>query len=297
MADRYRRELLAHCYRMLGSATDAEDVVQETYLRAWRNLDRFEGRSSLRTWLYRIATNACLEALEGSSRRPLPSGLGGPSDPGVELGKGLDVPWLEPFPDPADIVEAQHDTRLALVAALQHLPPRQRAVLILRDVLTWRAAEVAELLGTTPVAVNSALHRARAQLAQVEPARLAEPSEPRLRELLDSYATAFERADVQGLVRLMAHDAIWEMPPLAEWFSGREAIGSFLSHRLTPGAFRLVPVRANGQPGFTVHQYGRQHALQVLEVAASGVVRIVHFLLLDDQVDQSGEAGVEVVPA
>src|ERR687885_24098 len=179
LADPYRRELLAHCYRMLGSIHDAEDLVQETYLRAWRAYDRFEGRSSLRTWLHQIATRACLTALENRSRRPMPTGLGAPSiDPADPLVEQPEVPWLEPVPDamvaaegsdPAAIVTSRQSLRLALIAALQHLPPRQRAVLILRDVLQWRAAEVAEVLDTTTTAVNSILQRARAQLNEVAP--------------------------------------------------------------------------------------------------------------------------------
>src|SRR5881397_1214591 len=178
-ADPYRRELLAHCYRMLGSVHDAEDLVQETYLRAWRSYDRFEGRSSLRTWLHTIATRACLTALESRSKRPLPTGLGNPSgDPTDDLVQRTEVPWLEPVPDalvgaegsdPAAIVTSRESIRLALIAALQHLPPRQRAVLILRDVLQWRAAEVAKLLDTTTTAVNSVLQRARAQLHDAAP--------------------------------------------------------------------------------------------------------------------------------
>src|SRR5947199_3205039 len=193
LADPYRRELLAHCYRMLGSVHDAEDLVQETYIRAWRSYDRFEGRSSLRTWLHRIATRACLTALESRGRRPLPTGLGNPSgDPADDLVQRTEVPWLEPVPDalvgaegsdPAAIVTSRESIRLALIAALQHLPPRQRAVLILRDVLQWRAAEVAEAVGTTTAAVNSILQRARAQLDAVTPTEdeVVEPTDAQQR--------------------------------------------------------------------------------------------------------------------
>ena len=185
-ADPYRRELLAHCYRMLGSVYDAEDLVQETYVRAWRSYDRFEGRSSMRTWLHRIATNACLNALESRSRRPLPIGLGAPSsDPADALIEQREVPWLEPMPDslvsddPAAVVTGRESIRLAVVAAMQFLPPRQRAVLILRDVLQWPAAEVGEMLDMTTASVNSALQRARAQLQQatVSADEVSEPSE------------------------------------------------------------------------------------------------------------------------
>src|SRR5262245_25295185 len=208
LADPYRRELFAHCYRMLGSVHDAEDLVQETYLRAWRAYDRFEGRSSLRTWLYGIATNACLTALKGRDRRPMPTGLGGgSSSPDDELVSGSEVPWLEPVPDamigaeatdPASIVTSRESIRLALIAALQHLPARQRVVLILRDVLAWRAAEVGELLGVSTAAVNSILQRARAQLDRIAPARdeIAGPSTADQRELLDRYVAAFEAKDV-----------------------------------------------------------------------------------------------------
>src|ERR1700683_2194367 len=203
----FRGELLAHCYRMLGSAGEAEDLVQETYLRAWRSYDGFEGRSSVRTWLYRIATNVCLTAIERRARRPLPSGRGGPADDmEATLVAGPEVSWLQPFPsalltaageDPAAAAVSREGIRLAFVAALQYLSARQRAVLILRDVLDWPAAQVAELLGTTTTAVNSALRRGRAPLARALPAedQVAEPSEPDRRALLDRFAAAIEDAD------------------------------------------------------------------------------------------------------
>jgi RNA polymerase sigma-70 factor, ECF subfamily len=226
----YRRELLAHCYRMLGSVHDAEDLVQETYLRAWRSYHGFEGRSSLRTWLYRIATNACLSALDGRNRRPLPTGLGAPSsDPGDPLIQQGEVLWLEPVPDamvgggpsdPATIIESRASLRLALIAALQHLPPRQRAVLVLRDVLMLRAAEVAEVMDTSVAAVNSSLQRARAQLdeAGLTEDDIVEPTEPAQRELLDSYARALEQKDIAAIVKLFTADAVWEMPPFTGWY-------------------------------------------------------------------------------
>ena len=199
-ADRFRRELLAHCYRMSGSAHDAEDLVQETYLRAWRAYDKFEDRSSMRTWLYRIATNVCLTALEGRARRPLPTGLGQPSsDPDTPLSEPTEVPWLSPLPDslggsaPEDAAEQRESIHLAFVAALQHLPPRQRAALVLRDVLRWRAAEVAEAVGTSTAAVNSALQRARASVraAQLERDRTPEALDPEQEALLQRYVQAF----------------------------------------------------------------------------------------------------------
>src|SRR6201990_3658985 len=208
LTGRFRVELLAHCYRMLGSAEEAEDQVQETYLRAWRSYEKFEGRSSVRTWLYRIATNVCLTALERRGRRPLPSGLGGPQDdPAAPVVPGTDVPWLRPLPDarlatdgadPAAIAVSRAGIRLAFVAALQYLSPRQRAMLILRDVLEWPAADVAGLLRPTTPPVNSGLRRARSQLAQAMPAedKLAEPTDPELRAVLDRFSSAFENADV-----------------------------------------------------------------------------------------------------
>src|SRR5580704_1110915 len=231
LTGQFRGELLAHCYRMLGSAADAEDLVQETYLRAWRSYEGFEGRSSVRTWLYRIATNACLTALERRGRRPLPSGLGGPAtDPGAVLAAGPQVPWLEPFPggragggeDPAAVAVSRAGVRLAFVAALQYLSARQRAVLILRDVLEWPAAQVAELLGTTTTAVNSGLRRARAQLALALPAEeeLAEPAEPERQALLDRFAAAVENADTSALAELLREDIALEMPPQLTWFTG-----------------------------------------------------------------------------
>lgn len=284
-ARRFRRELLAFCYRMLGSADDAEEVVQETYLQAWRYYDTFEGRSSLRTWLYRIAARACLKALEGAKRRPLPSGIAGPSsDPDGALARDMpEVTWLQPFPsDPASIVETRATVRLALVAAFQYLPPRQRAVLILRDVLEWRAAEVGELLDMTTTAVNSALQRARAQVPLV-PNDVAEPSEPERRALLDRYAAAFETADVNGLVAVLTEDASWEMPPIPTWFAGRSTVVAFLASRQRAiGGMPAIPTTANGQPAFALYARDaggvhRPHALHVLTLTKAGISRIVSF--------------------
>lgn len=292
-----RPALLAYCYRMLGSVHDAEDQVQETLLRAWQSYGRFEGRSSLRTWLFRIATNACLRAMESRGRRPMPTGLGGPSDdPDAPPAEPLaDVPWLEPFPDallgppsadPAAVAATRAGVRLALVAALQFLPGRQRAVLILRDVLGWRAAEVAELLGVSAAAVNSLLQRARAALREAAPAQdtVREPADAERRALLDGYAAAFENADVAALMRLLRADAVLEMPPVPTWFTGRERIGRFLAwHVLTgPGDLRMVATAANGQPALAGYRRAadggyRPYVLQVLTCDAAGVARITAF--------------------
>jgi RNA polymerase sigma-70 factor (ECF subfamily) len=296
LTGQFRGELLAHCYRMLGSAGEAEDLVQETYLRAWRSFDGFEGRSSVRTWLYRIATNVCLTAIERRGRRPLPSGLGGPAeDPEAPLVAGPEVPWLQPFPgtllagereDPAAVAVSRAGIRLAFVAALQYLSAKQRAVLILRDVLEWPAAEVADLLGTTTTAVNSGLRRARAQLAQALPAEdeLAEPAEPDRRALLDRFAAAIEDADASALAELLREDVALEMPPIMTWFTGRPAVAGFIaSHFLIePGWLRPVPVMANGQPAFAVYQREpgggyHAHAVLVLTVTGTGIARIVSF--------------------
>jgi RNA polymerase sigma-70 factor (ECF subfamily) len=280
LADPLRPELLAHCYRMLGSVHEAEDLVQETYLNAWRGYAKFEGRASMRTWLYRIATNACLNALEGRQRRPLPVGLGAASsDPESAPVEMAEVPWLEPIPDamlgldaadPATVVTSRESVRLALIAALQYLPPRQRAVLVLRDVLKWRAAEVAELLDTTTVAVNSALQRARAQLEEASPARddVVEPTAARQRELLDRYMAAFEAKDIPAIVTLFTADAIAEMPPNAGWYQGPEAIARLVATWCPAGRndLRLVPIRGNGQPGFAT--YMRASAIPSLPQAA-----------------------------
>jgi RNA polymerase sigma-70 factor (ECF subfamily) len=297
LTEPFRDELLAHCYRMLGSVHDAEDQLQETLIRAWRSYGEFEGRASLRTWLYRIATNACLRALENSSRRPLPSGLGGPSEnPEAPLATARpEVPWLQPIPDtlvsagpadPAVIVASRQSMRLALIAALQYLPARQRAVLILRDVLRWRAAEVAELLGVSTAAVNGVLQRARAQLERVAPAEdeIHEPADPGDRVLLDRYAAAFENADITALMQLLRDDAVFEMPPVPTWFTGRELIGRFLQARVLrqPGEFRMIPTAANGQPALAIymrdhHGVHQAHGVQVLTIAAARITRVVSF--------------------
>lgn len=296
LADPYRKELLAHCYRMTGSIHEAEDLVQETYLRAWRGYDRFEGRASLRTWLHRIATTTCLTALDQRDRRPLPSGIGAPTaSPEGQLRERPEVAWLEPVPDvlvaddptdPATIAGGRERTRLAFIAALQHLPARQRAVLLLRDVLSWKAPEVADLLGSTVTAVNSALQRARAQLARAAPSEDDAP--PALtgeqQELLDRYVTAFEAKDVGTLVQLFTSDAVWEMPPFSTWVRGADNIGALIDHQCPagPGDMHLVPTRGNGQIAFGVYRRGaddvfRPFQLQVLALSGSDVQHAVAF--------------------
>jgi len=302
LVESQRRALLLHCYRFLGSLEDAEDLVQETFLRAWRRLDRFEGRSSFRHWLYRIATHACLDARDLRSRRMLPNDLGtAPNPAGPPGAPPADVAWLQPYPDsllelaidPEPGPEARYDRResieLAFVAALQHLPPRQRAALLLRDVLAWSATETASLLGASVPAVNSALQRARATLSQRLPGR-DDPSRQGLstadRELLARYVRAWEAGDLGALVTLLQEDALLTMPPAPEWYRGREGIRGFLAAQWPAlGPFRLLPARANGQPAFGLYGAGiggdstfRPLTVQVLRVEARSVSEIVGFI-------------------
>jgi RNA polymerase sigma-70 factor, ECF subfamily len=288
--DPFRRELLAYCYRMLGSVHDAEDLLQETLLRAWRAYDRYDkSRASLRTWLYRIATNTCLTALEQRSRRPLPSGLGVPpsDDPDQPLTRGDQVPWLQPFPDalfgdPAAALASKGSLRLALVAAMQLLPAKQRAVLILREVLDWSTAEVAAALDTTPAAVNSALQRARARLGEagLSEDEIDEPTDPGHGELIDRYVAAFQNADLAALQRLLTDDVVLEMPPVLDWYAGREAYAGFIARvfALRGTAWRMVPIGANGQPAVAAYVRGPDgvyalHTLQVFTVTGSAISR------------------------
>jgi RNA polymerase sigma-70 factor, ECF subfamily len=288
-AEPYRRELLAHCYRMTGSLHDAEDLVQETLLRAWKAYDRFEGKSSVRTWLHRIATNTCLTALESRQRRPLPTGLGAPSsDPTADLIEGAEVPWLEPLPDPATVVGTNESVRLAFVAALQHLSPRQRAVLVLRDVLQWKAAEVADAIGSTTAAVNSLLQRARAQLDAAGLSaddRLTAPDSADAQKLLARYMEAFEAYDIERLVDIFTSEAIWEMPPYVGWYQGPQDIITLIHQQCPaelPGDMRMLPLTANGQPATAMYmRAGDQHVpfqLHVLDVTPDGVTKVVAFL-------------------
>jgi RNA polymerase sigma-70 factor, ECF subfamily len=293
----FRRELSGYCYRMLGSLSDAEDATQETLVRAWRAADRFEGRSSLRTWLYRIATNVCLDELDGRQRRVRPMDLAGPSTVAEATLVALpDGRWLEPAPDgrilpqtddPAEQAALRESVRLAFVAALQHLPARQRAVLLLRDVLRWRAAEVADLLDTSVAAVNSALQRARATLDERAPVYtdVLDPLDDQQRQLLERYMEAFERYDMVALRELLTEDATHTMPPFDLWLSGRDEVIGWL---VGPGAAcegsRLVPTAANGMPAFGQYrraESGDGHeswALQVLEIRDGRIEGLNAFL-------------------
>jgi len=275
----YRRELLVHCYRMLGSPHDAEDLLQETLMRAWRAADSYDpGRASLRTWLYRIATNACLTALERRSSRPLPSGVGERfDDPDAAFAPGSEVAWLVPLPtDPAAAIVERSRLRLALVAALQLLPARQRAALLLREVLDVPAAEVADALGLTTAAVNSALQRARARLAAagVDPDAQAEPA-PQQRAVVDRYVAAFERADVAALTALLADDVVLEMPPMWNWYAGRVDYAGFMDriYRARGTDWGTVPLWANGEAGFAAYAAGALHTVQLLTVSDGRVLR------------------------
>jgi len=296
LTEPFRRELLAHCYRLLGSPDEAEDLVQETYLRAWRSYDAFEGRSSLRVWLYRIATNACLTALGQRGRRALPSGLGGPAeDPDAPPGLAEpDLHWLGPIPDalvtpetqdPAAITTTRASVRLALIASLQYLPARQRAVLLLREVLAFSASEVATMLGTSTAAVKSTLQRARARLDEVAPAleSVIEPTEPRARELLGQYIAGFENADMTALEKALRADAAIELVGTRTWFSGKVTCLRFLAHVIgSPGDWLMTPTIANGQPAAATYYRdgdGTYQALgiAVLTVTTGGIIRITVF--------------------
>ncbi len=299
--DAYRSELTAYCYRMLGSPFEAEDAVQEALTRAWRSFDRFEGRSSVRSWLYRIATNVCFDSLNGRQRRALPMDLSPAARFDAPIGAALpEATWILPVPDgrvvptgadPGEQAAIRQSVRLALIAALQHLPPRQRAVLVLREVLRWEASEVAALLDTTVASVNSALQRARATLAERDldegtSLDTAHELDPDRRSLLDRYEDAFLRYDVEGLVSLLREDATLTMPPFDFWLQGAGEAGRFWSSPGPSGCrdSRLVPVEVNGSPGYA--QYKPDPALgghtawaiQVLELDGDRIARIDYFL-------------------
>jgi RNA polymerase sigma-70 factor (ECF subfamily) len=301
--ERHRRELTGYCYRMLGSGFEAEDAVQETMVRAWKAIDSFEGRSAFRSWLYRIATNVCLDMLRGSQRRARPMDMGpsSPADP-IHLGPLLsDHPWLMPIPDsrvfggdggtagsgadPAEVAASRDSIRLAFVAALQHLPARQRAVLILREVLRWQATEVAELLDTTVASVNSALQRARATLSSCDlGSSSAQPVDADQKALLARYMDAFERYDMSQLVALLRDDAIQSMPPFAMWIQGADEIVRWmLGAGIACKGSRLLPTAANGRPAFGQYRVDPEGGyapwgLHVLEIAGGHVVELTVFI-------------------
>jgi len=297
--EKYRRELRGYCYRMMGSAFEADDAVQETMVRAWRAIDRFEGRSSLRSWLYRIATNVCLTQLDGRQRRARPMDFAPAGTADVLGPTHPEATWLGPIPDdsviptqgdPAELAASRETIRLAFMAALQHLPPRQRAVLILREVLRWRADEVAELLDTSVASVNSALQRARATLATsgLSDTDSMKPLDDDQRALVDRFADAFERYDIDALVSLLHDDATQNMPPYELWLEGPAEISAFL---LGPGiacrGSRLIPRSANGSPAFGQYKPGGPNgsytpwSLQVLELSGSRIAGVTYFLDTD----------------
>ena len=294
--EQHRGELTAYCYRMLGSAFESEDAVQETMVRAWRNFDRFEGRSSLRSWLYRIATNVCLDMLKGSQRRARPMDLASPQSADTFIGEARpETTWIQPMPDasllseagdPAELAVARETVKLAFVAALQHLPPMQRAVLILKEVLRWRADEVAELLDTSVASVNSALQRARATLAadEIDASESYRPLDEQQRALLDRYVDAFERYDLDSLTALLHQDATLSMPPYGLWLKGRVDIRRwFLGHGIGCRGSRLVATVANGCPAFGQYRPAGERgfepwALQVIEISSGRITGINAFL-------------------
>jgi RNA polymerase sigma-70 factor (ECF subfamily) len=284
--EEYRRELTAYCYRMLGSAADAEDAVQETMIRAWRSLEKFEGRSALRSWVYRIATNVCFDALNSSKKRARPMDLAGPGEPLFENLRELpEVTWLTPLPTPDEAAEQRDTLRLAFVAALQHLPPKQRAALILCEVLQWQASEAAELLETSVASINSALQRARATLATADIAAPAE-LDAEARALLERYVAAFEAYDIDRLTGLIHEDAIQSMPPFDLWLRGRDDIFTWW---FGPGigcqGSKLVPAphTANGLPAWGQYKPSDEGgyepwALQVVEVIGGKIAEMTFFL-------------------
>jgi RNA polymerase sigma-70 factor, ECF subfamily len=281
--EQYRPELTGYCYRMLGSPFDAEDAVQETFVRAWRSLDRFEGRASLRSWLYRIATNVCLDLLDAGKRRARPMDIGPAREPVVEnLNVPQEITWIEPMPDPADVAVERETLRLAFVAALQRLPARQRAVLILCEVLRWQAAEVATLLDTSVASVNSALQRARATLGTEAPDAARPPVDE---ELLERYVAAFEAYDMEALTALIREDATQSMPPFDLWLTGRDDIFTwwFGPGNGCRGSRLIRTASANGSPAFGQYKPSddggyEPWALMVVELAEDGIGELTFFL-------------------
>jgi RNA polymerase sigma-70 factor (ECF subfamily) len=303
LAERHRRELRLHCYRMLGSIHDAEDAVQETLLRAWRGLGDFEGRASFRNWLYKIATHACLDMLTARQRtaRLLPHEIGPPAQ-AIPQAPATEIAWLDPYPDepiegfgaiepgPDARYEVHEAVQLAFVAAVQRLPPLQRAVLLLRDVLGWSAAEAAHLLDTSVASITSALQRARATMETNydSSGRSASHPDEQQRELLDRYVTAWETADLDSFVALLKEDAIFSMPPYREWLLGRDAIGGLFTFACGRyggrGAFRLVRTAANGQPAFAMYTRNSAtgdfvaHSIQVLSMQDGRIALVTNFM-------------------
>src|SRR5919201_166245 len=303
LVEPHRGELHAHCYRMLGSVADAEDALQETLLRAWRGLGSFEGRSSLGSWLYRIATNSCLRLIERRPKRVLPIDYGPPSDPHEALGAPLtESVWIEPYPDerlgladgfaaPEARYEQRESVELAFIAALQFLPPRQRAVLILREVLGFSADEVADVLDTTVTSVYSALQRAHKAVDERLPERsqqetLRSLEDEEIKRLVQGYVDARERADVDAVVAMLAEDVAIAMPPTPTWFRGREVLRDFLAERPMSGAIRWrgIPVRANGQPAIAFYQWDEErgafvpHGVTVLTLRGDKIAQIDAFI-------------------
>jgi RNA polymerase sigma-70 factor (ECF subfamily) len=301
LVEPHRAELHAHCYRMLGSVHDAEDALQETMVRAWRGLEKFEGRSSIRSWLYRIATNVCLDAIERGRRRVLPVDYGEPKDPHDAPGESvIDPIWLEPYPDetlgladgshsPEARYELRESVELAFIAALQHLSGRQRAALVLRDVLGFSARETAEALGTTTASVNGAVRRARKAVDERLPERSQQATlralgDERLRALVDAYVDAWERGDVEAILAMLADDATFAMPPMPGWYRGRESIEHFLREHALTERWRFVPVRANGQVAFATYSWSEADqawvakGLDVLTLDGGRVRQVTAFL-------------------
>ena len=293
--EQHRAELTAYAYRMLGSTFEAEDAVQETLLRAWRSYEGFEGRSALRSWLYRIATNVCLDMLNGRQRRARPMDLGPARSADTPLPEPLpEVTWLEPIPDarvvpgsadPAEVAELRESVRLAFIAALQHLPPQQRVVLILREVLKWKASEVAELLDTSVASVNSALQRARAAVAErANDDGAIEPLDDEQKQLLSRYVEAFERYDMDALTSVLHEDAVWNMPPYDLWLQAHEDIVKWcLGQGIGCKGSRLIPTTANGMPAFGHYKPAEDGSLepwslQVLEMSGGRITGITFFL-------------------
>lgn len=294
LTERYRREIHVHCYRMMGALHDAEDMVQETFLKAWRRRETLERPEAARAWLYKVATNTCLDALRKRPRRYVPATREDASDPAGPIPADVHEPiWLEPYPDdllaggdpdPEEIALSRERIRLAFIAALQLLPPRQRAAVILQDALDWQAREIADLLDTTVSAVKSALHRARTTLAAR--ADLSAPLDEPTAEQLAAYVQAWETADVDGLIALLRDDARFSMPPIPSWYAGREAIRTLVARTVFAGEahsrWRIIPARANGQPAFGLYRQTAPgeyaaYGIQVLTVVDGRIADITTF--------------------